>query len=1164
MAGRRQQASAQSSTARSPEFVHLHVHSEFSLLDGLARLPDLVNRAKELGMPALAITDHGSMYGVIDFYSEAKKAGIKPIIGCEVYVSPRGMTQREPKIDDKNYHLTLLARNEAGYRNLLKIVTQAHLEGFYYKPRADKELLAKYADGLIALSGCMSGEVARLLLDGQIEQARGVAEWYAEVFGRDHYFLEIQNQSLDGQDALNAQIVELARSLDLQVVATNDSHYVRPEDSRAHDVLLCIQTNSTVDQANRMRMGTAEFYLRSPAEMARAFSGLEDALRNTLVVAEQADLQLEFDRVLLPHFELPEGQTPESYLRQLCEAGMRQRYPVITDVHRQRLEYELSVIERTGYPLYFLIVADYVRWARERGILAMPRGSVAGSICIHALGICDIDPIAYDLMFERFLHEERIGMPDIDMDFADDRREEVIRYVQQKYGRDRVAQIITFGTMAARAAVRDVGRALGLSYGEVDRIAKAIPFGNSIAEAMETANLKAMAAESEKVRDLLTLAQSLEGIARNASTHAAGVVISREPLNEHVPLQRATKGEEGIITQWPFTVIEKVGMLKMDFLGLANLTVLDRTCKLIEASRGITIDLQHLPTDYDEPTGQAKRTYDMLGEGETSAVFQLESGGMRRCLKGLRPNKLSDLIAIVALYRPGPMDSIPAFVDAKNGRTPIGYLHPDLEPILRETYGICVYQDQVLQMVRMIAGFSWGEADVLRKAMGKKIQALMAEQQAQFIARTVERGHRRDFAEKLWAIIAPFAGYGFPKGHAAAYAIVAYQTAFMKANYSAEYMAAVLTSEAGNATKVAEAVAECRRLGVEVLPPDVNKSVVDFSLEPGPSGTAIRFGLSGVKNVGRAAIELLIEARESGPFRDLADCCRRVDLRQLNKRALESLIKAGAMDALGERAALLAGLDNAMAQAQQDQRARLVGQTTLFDLFAGAPGGAKLDGTAFTLPAVEAAERKQRLTWEKELLGLYISEHPLAGIARALSAAVTCSSTELVAEMAGQSVTVGGAIASIRLIPTKKGDLMAAVQLEDLAGGIEVIVFPRTYQNHRDLLREDNVVLVHGKVDTRDDEPKILCDTIEAFDGTGYESTVPDDEAGHRIAEQTAYPLGATEQEAVEDGAPSPPSPLSHEGRGGTEEPSPPGPLSHSRERGEGALRDDLPPFSPE
>ncbi|MGI8422924.1 MAG: DNA polymerase III subunit alpha [Chloroflexota bacterium] len=1094
------------------EFVHLHVHSEFSLLDGLARIPDLVKRAGQSGMKALALTDHGSLYGVVDFYTEAKSAGIKPIVGCEIYVAPRAMAQREPKVDDKNYHLTLLARDETGYRNLLKIVSRAHLEGFYYKPRADKALIETHAQGLICLSGCMSGELARLLLDGQAEQARSVAAWHKEVFGKDGYFIEVQNQHLADQPRLNALLVELAKELDIPVVASNDTHYVHPSDHKAHDVLLCIQTNSTIDQPGRMRLDTQEFFLRTPEEMALVFPDLPEALANTLGIAEQVDLKLDFDRVQLPHFDVPAGETPETFLRKECEAGLLERYGSINTAQRERLDYELSVIERTGYPLYYLIVADYVNYARRRGILAVPRGSVAGSLAIHALGICDIDPLKFNLMFERFLHEERIGNPDIDMDFADDRRHEVIEYVRLKYGQDRVAQIITFGTMAARAAVRDVGRALGMSYGDVDRVAKAVPERSTIAEARQTLDLRSLAEQDPRIGELLDLAASLEGIARNASTHAAGLVVSREPLEEHVPLQRANKGEEGVITQWPWWTVEKAGMLKMDLLGLANLTILDRARKTIEERNpGLTIDLQHLPMNYDDPSGQAKKTYDMLGAGETTAVFQLESGGMRKCLKGLRPNRITDLLAIVALYRPGPMDSIPAFQAAKNGLATVDYLHPDLEPILEETYGICVYQDQVLQIVRKVAGFSWGEADVLRKAMGKKSQVLMDEQREMFVSRSEGRGYERGFVEKLWGIIEPFAGYGFPKGHAAAYAIVAYQTAFLKANYPAEYMTAVLCSEAGNTLKVAEGIVECRRLGVDVLPPDVDRSTLGFSLEEQGGSTVIRFGLAGIKNVGHGATEMLVKARVAGAqFADLADFCARIDLRQLNKRALESLIKAGAADAFGERAALLAGLDAAIAQAQQNQRARLSGQTTLFDLIGdGGGGGAAM--AQFRPPVVPAAERKQRLSWEKEMLGLYLSEHPLGSMARSLAARVSCQIAELTEEMVGQTVTVGGFISSMRLIPTKKGDLMAALELEDLSGSTEVVVFSRILQAQRENIKEDAVVLIRGRVDTRDDRPKILAESVEPLEASDedLQAVMASEEA------QMGYPLDDVEADAA-------------------------------------------------
>ncbi len=1085
--------------AGGPDFVHLHVHSEFSLLDGLGRIPSIVARAKALGQPAIALTDHGNLHGLMDFYTTARKAGIKPIIGCEVYVAPRSMTDREPKVDDRPYHLTLLARDLDGYRNLLRLVSAASIDGFYYKPRIDRALLERHANGLIALSGCMSGEVPRLLLDGQTDAARRSASWYADLFGRDRYLIEVQNQNLSGQDALNRNLVELARGLDLRVVAANDAHYVHPADHKAHDVLLCIQTGATVDQKNRMALETGEFYLKSGAEMLRQFTGLEDALSNTRFVADQVDLTLDFSRVNLPHFEVPPGETPSSYLRTLSFEGIQRRYGRVTDEQRTRLDYELSVIDRTGYPLYFLIVADYVRFARERGILAMPRGSVAGSLVIHGLGVCDIDPLAYKLMFERFLHDERIGMPDIDMDFADDRREEVIRYVQEKYGRDRVAQIITFGTMAARAAVRDVGRALGLTFAEVNPIARAIPFGSSLAEARETPDLKELIEADPRVREVIDLAEGVEGVARNASTHAAGIVISRDPLVDHVPLQRGTKGDDNVVTQWAMNAVEQAGMLKMDFLGLANLTIVDRTLTILKTFQGIDLDLDTIPTDDTDP--MARAAFEMLGEGETTAVFQLESDGMRRCLRGLKPTKVSDLIAIVALYRPGPMDNIPAFTAAKNGQTPVTFLHPVLKPIMEETYGICVYQDQVLMMVREIAGFTWGEADVLRKAMGKKIASLMAEQQEKFRTRASEKGYNDQLISALWETIAPFAGYGFPKGHAAAYAILAYQTAYLKANYPAAYMAAVLTSVAGTADKVAEAIAECRRLGVIIGAPNVNRSAHGFTLELPEAATSgsdsssetqvgqgahtIRFGLSGVKFVGDAAVECLIKEREqNGPFIDLADLCSRLDLRQWNKRSLESLVKAGALDAFSDRASLLSGLDTAIGAGQQAGRARISGQTTLFDLFADAEPAAPVATTnrPVVIRTLTVPERRQQLTWEKEVLGLYLSEHPLTSGAAALRAASSCTIASISAEMVGEAVTIAGSVASVRPVTTKKGDTMAAVQLEDLSGTIELVVFPRTYQQSRALLVEDSVVLIKGKIDARNDTPQIVCDSVEAFD----------------------------------------------------------------------------------
>jgi DNA polymerase-3 subunit alpha len=1081
--------------ADGPDFVHLHVHSEYSLLDGLGRIDDIVGRAKAMGQPAIALTDHGNLHGVVEFNAAAQKAGIKPIIGYEAYVAPRALTDREAKVDDKPFHLTLLARTQEGYDNLLRLVSTASTDGFYYRPRIDKALLERHAKGLTALSGCMFGELSRLLLDGQTDAARRVAGWYADLFGRDHYFVEIQDQGLERQADLNRDLIAIARETGVRVVATNDAHYVAQSDARAHDILLCIQTGATVDQPNRMRLGTPEFHLRSGAEMARAFPGMPEVLSNTLIVAEQVELNLDFSRVNLPRFDLPDGHTPSTFLREQAYSGIVKRYGSVSDAQRARLDYELDVIDRTGYPLYFLIVADYVRFARENGILAMPRGSVAGSLVIHGLGVCDIDPLAYRLMFERFLHEERIGMPDIDMDFADDRREEVIRYVQEKYGRDRVAQIITFGTMAARAAVRDVARVMGLSFSEVNPIARAIPFGATIAEARETPDLKEIAGRDPRVAEVLDLAAGLEGVARNASTHAAGIVISRDPLVEHVPLQRGTKGEDTLITQWPMGAVEQAGMLKMDFLGLANLTIVDRTLRILKESQGIDLDLNTIPIDDSHP--QARKAFEMLAEGETTAVFQLESDGMRRCLRGLKPNQVSDLIAIVALYRPGPMDNIPAFTAAKNGQVPVRYLHPVLVPILEETYGVCVYQDQILMMVREVAGFTWGEADVLRKAMGKKIAPLMAEQEEKFRSRAVGRGFDPAIVKSLWDIIAPFAGYGFPKGHAAAYAVLAYQTAYLKANYPAAYMAAVLTSTAGTPEKVSEAIHECRRLGVPIGAPDVNRSGAGFTLEAREDGTtAIRFGFSGVKFVGDSAMESMIATRaKGGAFTSLNDLCERLDLRQWNKRALESLVKAGALDAFGDRPVVLAGVDAAIASGQQASRARQSGQTSLFDLFGtdspllpGEGQGVRaMQGVTVTTPAREATlltvvERRQNLAWEKEVLGLYLSEHPLTSAAAALRAASSCAISSIDAEMAGEEVTIAGSIASVRPVQTRKGDTMGAVQLEDLSGQIELVVFPRLYQGARELLVEDSIVLVRAKVDTRNDTPQLVCDVIEAFD----------------------------------------------------------------------------------
>ncbi|HEY7647707.1 MAG TPA: DNA polymerase III subunit alpha, partial [Methylomirabilota bacterium] len=858
------------------EFVHLHVHSEYSLLDGAAQLDKLVAKAKELRFPALALTDHGNLFGAIDFYLSAQKAGIKPIIGCELYVAPRG--RRERGTDDGSYeganHLTVLVRNLAGYRNLIKLVSQAYLEGFYYKPRVDKELLARHADGLVVLSGCLNSEVSRLLSSGEVERAQEAAGWYREVFGKDHYFMEVQAHGLEEQVRVTAETLQIARAIGAPIVGTNDSHYLEAGHSRAHEALLCIQTGATLLDPRRWRFASNEFYVKSAEEMAQVFAEMPEACRNTLAVAERCNLTLEFGSFHLPRYMVPEGHTLESYLEHLAREGLRRRYGAAPgDAVETRLAHELSIIEKMGFAGYFLVVWDFIHYARERGIAVGPgRGSSAGSLVAYCLGITNIDPLRYGLLFERFLNPERISMPDMDIDFADDRRDEVIRYVAEKYGRDRVAHIITFGTLGAKAAIRDVGRVLGMSYAEVDRIAKlvpAFPLNIELEDAYQKSPpLAEMVRTESRVQELWEVARALEGCTRHASVHASAVVISDEPLDEHIPLYKDPKRPE-LITGFAMGPIEKLGLLKMDFLGLRTLTVLANTVRLIREARGVAIDLDMVPLD-------DAKTYALLGEAKTFGVFQLESSGMRDALRGLRPERLEDVIAMVSLYRPGPMDLIPDFIARKHGKARITYEHPAMEKFTRETYGIMVYQEQIMQLASEMAGFTMGEADTLRRAMGKKDRELMAKQRDKFVAGCLERGTAAAKAERVWDLMEKFAGYGFNKSHAGAYALVAYQTAYFKANYPVEFMAALLTSEMGDTDKIVKYIEECRAMGIRVEPPGVNVSAVTFSV----SGDAIRFGLAAIKNVGEAAMETILATRDKeGDIRSLEDICARVDLR---------------------------------------------------------------------------------------------------------------------------------------------------------------------------------------------------------------------------------------------------------------------------------------------
>jgi DNA polymerase-3 subunit alpha len=1061
-----------------PDFVHLHVHSEYSLLDGLGSVEQIVKRVREYGMPAIALTDHGAMYGVIDFYSAAQEQGIRPIIGVEAYVAPHSRHDRRPKIDQNPYHLVLLAKDLTGYRNLMKLTTAAHLEGFYYRPRIDRELLEAHHEGLICLSACLSGEVPRLILQGDLAGARRVAAWYKEVFGPGNYYLELQHHDMPEQEVVNRELLAISRELAIPVVATNDVHYILPEDHETQEILLCIQTNTTLEDPDRLRMANNTFYLRSPEEMARLFPDLPEALRNTVEIAEKCDLKLEFGRVHLPAFAVPEGHTPESYLRALCEEGLRRRYPVVTEAVRQRLEYELDVIEKTGFAQYILIVWDIVSYARQKGILYGPRGSAAGSLVCYLLGISNVDPLANNLTFERFLNIERREMPDIDMDFADDRRDEMIAYVTEKYGREHVAQIITFGTLGAKAAVRDVGRALGLPYSEVDRVARlipALPVGITIDQAMaENPRLQELYETDETVRRLIDTARKLEGVARHASTHAAGVVISRDPLIEHTPLQLTSRGD-GVMTQYHMSAIAKIGLLKMDFLGLANLTILGRTVELVKRWRNETLDLQNLPRD-------DQKTFALLARGETMGLFQLEGRGMTQYLMELKPTSVADICALIALYRPGPMANIPHYIRRKHGLEPIEYPHPLLEETLKDTYGVLTYQDQVLQVLQRVAGYTLGQADIVRRAMSKKIRSLLEQEKPRFLAGCRQNGLTDEEAERIWELLEPFAGYGFNRAHAACYAEVAYQTAYLKANYPEEYMVAVLSAAAGNVEKTAAALAECRRMGLPVLPPDINRSEDHFTIEILADGRrAIRFGLAAIKNVGEGAVEAILQARGERPFQSIEDFCQRVDSKVLNKRVMESLIKAGAFDALARRSQLLAVLDRLLTLAQQRQRMAEVGQASLFDLLGTGPAPLGID-----LPDLPEAPARERLAWERELMGVYFSEHPLHQALSVLRDYVTAACGDLTAEDAGQRVTVLGVITAVRPLFTKKREAMVAATLEDLHGSVELVVFPRVYEKTRDLWSEDQILLVQGRVDSRDERVQIVVEKVFP-----YQSDVP-------------------------------------------------------------------------
>lgn len=1078
-------------------FTHLHLHTEYSLLDGAASIKKAVARAKELGMDSLAITDHGAMFGVVDFYKECKKQGIKPIIGCEVYTAARKMTDKEVDRDKYQGHLILLAKNEVGYKNLIKIVSQGYIKGYYYKPRIDKDVLRDHSEGIIALSGCLAGNIQHRLLVKDYAGAKAEAEALLEIFGPGNFYLEIQDQGLEEEMAIKDDMIKLSRELNVPLVATNDVHYVRKEDAKAHDVLLAIQTATTLDDENRMRFPNDEFYLKSEDEMRKIFAYLPEAVDNTQLVAEACNFDFKFGEYHLPQFIAPDGKTNTAYLRELCESGLHERYGESPSSELyDRLNYELNTIESMGYVEYFLIVWDFINYAKTNGIVVGPgRGSAAGSIVAYCLKITDIDPIRYNLIFERFLNPERVSMPDIDIDFCYERRQEVIDYVTRKYGEGRVSQIITFGTMKAKQAVRDVARALSVSYAKADSIAKAIPFELSmtIDKALHTSpELKAMYEEDREAREVIDMAKAIEGMPRHASTHAAGVVISKEPIDEYVPLYLSDKGPA---TQFTMTTIEELGLLKMDFLGLRNLTVIRDALELIERNHGIKIDFSKM--SYDDPA-----VYEMIASGNTGGVFQLESGGMTQFMKNLKPTCFEDIVAGISLYRPGPMDSIPKYIENKKNPQNIKYVDDALAPILDVTYGCLVYQEQVMQIVRDLGGYSYGRSDLVRRAMSKKKMDVMLEEKEYFIhgktdeegnveiAGCVRNGIPEHAAEEIFNDMVSFAQYAFNKSHAAAYAVVAYETGYLKAHYPVEFMAALMTSVMGDVKQISRYIRNCSDMGIEVLPPCVSASYKKFSVEDGK----IRFGLLGIKNVGEGAIDAIVKAREEkGPSQDIFSFISNLDISQVNKKAIESLIKAGACDCLSDnRAAMLSVHETLVESAQNTSKKNIEGQMSLFQTASETMNTEAIGGK---LPDVRPFPRDIQLAMEKEMLGVYLTDHPLKEYEERMArvSSITCDDIAHAEEDAhngentvlrdGMSCVISGMIAGKKTLITKSSKMMAFIDLEDLYGVCEVVVFPNVYERCASVCEADRVVAVKGTVNFKEDEaPKILADEILDID----------------------------------------------------------------------------------
>lgn len=1049
------------------KFVHLHTHSHYSLLDGLGKIDDLLNRTKELGMDALALTDHGVLYGAIEFYKKAKALGIKPILGVEAYLAPRDRFSRDP--NERYFHITLLAENNLGWKNLIQLVTKAHLEGFYYKPRIDKDLLRQYHEGVIALSGCMSGELSKAIeSDKPEEYLINLIKEYKTIFGENNFFIEIGHHSnVDPNIFLKIRnkLIELARKTNTPLVATHDIHYVYPEDSYYHDILLAVQTGSRLDEEERLTLKHDDFSLVPPEKMMEFFSDVPDAIENTYKIAERCNVEIELGKVKLPYFPKPEGKSANDYLKDLINERIYNRFSPekIDDKIKQRLEYELSVIEKTGFADYFLIVQDLTNWAKNHGISVGPgRGSAAGSLVSYILSITDINPLDYDLLFERFLNPDRIQMPDIDIDFADIRRDEVVAYAREKYGADHVAQIITFGTMAARAAVRDAGRAMGLPYAFCDQIAKLIPFNFNLDDAIKKVDeLTNLYNTNPDAKKLLDTAKKLEGVARHASVHACGIVISEKPLTEYVPLQYAPQDKNTIITQFGMHAIEDLGLLKMDLLGLKNLTIIENTIRLVKETKNIDIKISEIPLD-------DKKTYELLQAGDTTGVFQFESAGMRRYMKELKPTQLEDLIAMVALYRPGPMELIPSFIRRKHGKEKITYLHPKLEPILQNTYGIGVYQEQMMRIARDLAGFTLAEADTLRKAIGKKIKSLLDEQKEKLISGMIKNGIPEKIALQIWELFPPFARYGFNKSHAACYALIGYRTAYLKTYWPIEFMTCLLNADVNDIDRISFLIAECREKNILVFPPDVNKSFVNFT----PENNGIRFGLLGIKNVGGHITNLIIEERvRGGPYKDLTDFLLRVQDKDLNKKSIEALAKSGALDSLGvERNQIILNIDEILKFISSNRKNNLNNSFSLF--------GNSFQVSQLKLKEVPSANHDEKLKWEKELLGFYLSDHPLKKYSEKIAkfGAKTIKEVKKI-KSDNEIIKVAGVISGIKKILTKSGKPMIFVTVEDLSlEKIEIIVFNNTLEKTINIWKDGNLIILQGKTSLKDGEVKIICE----------------------------------------------------------------------------------------